>query len=117
MSLLFFFFLKILRPPRSTRTDPLFPYTTLFRSVGNTGVRMDERYQDGIPRESRKAGFLQSFDRQKLDPSDPADFSSKLLSFVRQNKVAADALIAGNVQMLGFEALKERFGEIGRAHV
>src|SRR3546814_4823248 len=71
---------------------------------------MDERYQDGIPRESRKAGFLQSFDRQKLDPSDPADFSSKLLSFVRQNKVAADALIAGNVQMLGFEALKERFG-------
>src|SRR3546814_16287994 len=22
------------RPPRSTRTDPLFPYTTLFRSVG-----------------------------------------------------------------------------------
>src|SRR3546814_17911324 len=22
----------ILRPPRSTRTDPLFPYTTLFRS-------------------------------------------------------------------------------------
>src|SRR3546814_19676548 len=24
----------ILRPPRSTRTDTLFPYTTLFRSVG-----------------------------------------------------------------------------------
>src|SRR3546814_14396978 len=23
------------RPPRSTRTDTLFPYTTLFRSVGN----------------------------------------------------------------------------------
>src|SRR3546814_19884005 len=27
-----FFFLIILRPPRSTRTDTLFPYTTLFRS-------------------------------------------------------------------------------------
>src|SRR3546814_19970206 len=25
----------IRRPPRSTRTDTLFPYTTLFRSVGN----------------------------------------------------------------------------------
>src|SRR3546814_1807136 len=28
-----FFFLMIRRPPRSTRTDTLFPYTTLFRSV------------------------------------------------------------------------------------
>src|SRR3546814_16907717 len=27
------FFLRIRRPPRSTRTDTLFPYTTLFRSV------------------------------------------------------------------------------------
>src|SRR3546814_12048396 len=30
--LLFVFFLMIRRPPRSTRTDTLFPYTTLFRS-------------------------------------------------------------------------------------
>src|SRR3546814_11734145 len=30
---LFFFFLMIRRPPRSTRTDTLFPYTTLFRSL------------------------------------------------------------------------------------
>src|SRR3546814_19465097 len=28
----YFFFLMIRRPPRSTRTDTLFPYTTLFRS-------------------------------------------------------------------------------------
>src|SRR3546814_13444092 len=28
------FFLMIRRPPRSTRTDTLFPYTTLFRSDG-----------------------------------------------------------------------------------
>src|SRR3546814_12710360 len=27
----------IRRPPRSTRTDTLFPYTTLFRSVGGNG--------------------------------------------------------------------------------
>src|SRR3546814_4689053 len=33
------FFLMIRRPPRSTRTDTLFPYTTLFRS----GVRRDHR--------------------------------------------------------------------------
>src|SRR3546814_13137063 len=29
----FFFFLMIRRPPRSTRTNTLFPYTTLFRST------------------------------------------------------------------------------------
>src|SRR3546814_11379179 len=29
-----FFFLMIRRPPRSTRTDTLFPYTSLFRSAG-----------------------------------------------------------------------------------
>src|SRR3546814_16269371 len=34
ISLLFrFFFLFIRRPPRSTRTDTLFPYSTLFRSA------------------------------------------------------------------------------------
>src|SRR3546814_2249055 len=32
ISFLFFFFLRIRRPPRSTRTDTRFPYTTLFRS-------------------------------------------------------------------------------------
>src|SRR3546814_6672593 len=30
--LVWFLFLMIRRPPRSTRTDTLFPYTTLFRS-------------------------------------------------------------------------------------
>src|SRR3546814_16309756 len=28
------------RPPRSTRTDPLFPYATLFRSAGLPGASM-----------------------------------------------------------------------------
>src|SRR3546814_15404295 len=33
----------IRRPPRSTRTDTLFPYTTLFRSVGGGGDRVEVR--------------------------------------------------------------------------
>src|SRR3546814_15257954 len=33
LQLFFVFFLMIRRPPRSTRTDTLCPYTTLFRSV------------------------------------------------------------------------------------
>src|SRR3546814_6756699 len=32
------FFLMIRRPPRSTRTDTLFPYTTLFRSRSRTVI-------------------------------------------------------------------------------
>src|SRR3546814_15807715 len=47
--LVFFFFLMIRRPPRSTRTDTLFPYTTLFRSRRTCAVR---------PRRNRKGGIL-----------------------------------------------------------
>src|SRR3546814_1717301 len=36
---IFFFFLMIRRPPRSTRTDTLFPYTTLFRSTARQVAR------------------------------------------------------------------------------
>src|SRR3546814_6064894 len=32
----------IRRPPRSTRTDALFPYTTLFRSVGNGEIPLGD---------------------------------------------------------------------------
>src|SRR3546814_19356146 len=38
------FFLMIRRPPRSTRTDTLFPYTTLFRS--QVGVQLGEPPQE-----------------------------------------------------------------------
>src|SRR3546814_261396 len=42
-----FFFLMIRRPPRSTLTDTLFPYTTLFRPLGESyagrGVELAER--------------------------------------------------------------------------
>src|SRR3546814_1455655 len=36
-----FVFLMIRRPPRSTRTDTLFPYTTLFRSLSAAACRHD----------------------------------------------------------------------------
>src|SRR3546814_12669691 len=39
----FIFFLMIRRPPRSTRTDTLFPYTTLFRSHSHTHGQFDDR--------------------------------------------------------------------------
>src|SRR3546814_18122302 len=37
---MFLVFLMIRRPPRSTRTDTLFPYTTLFRSDYAVGVSL-----------------------------------------------------------------------------
>src|SRR3546814_11096536 len=40
-----FFFLMIRRPPRSTRTDTLFPYTTLFRS----DVALDAPVVEPVP--------------------------------------------------------------------
>src|SRR3546814_4121463 len=48
VSLLVFFFLMIRRPPRSTRTDTLFPYTTLFRS-GLSAARRHQCLDDGGP--------------------------------------------------------------------
>src|SRR3546814_2905260 len=37
----------IRRPPRSTRTDTLFPYTTLFRSLRLLGTLLYDRHQRG----------------------------------------------------------------------
>src|SRR3546814_4328659 len=44
----------IRRPPRSTRTDALFPYTTLFRSLGNF---IDRRVRSDLRRRYHKYGI------------------------------------------------------------
>src|SRR3546814_9238221 len=59
-----FFFLMTRRPPRSTRTDTLFPYTTLFRSAGvglaagddDPGALIGHRLGDGAANASGGAG-------------------------------------------------------------
>src|SRR3546814_16633608 len=47
----------IRRPPRSTRTDTLFPYTTLFRSIGDRQPSGAERHialaRDDVARKDR----------------------------------------------------------------
>src|SRR3546814_4680262 len=61
----FSFFLMIRRPPRSTRTDTLFPYTTLFRSgVGaadgillvEDGVELAGHAREGLEVDAVTAG-------------------------------------------------------------
>src|SRR3546814_18292150 len=55
------FFLMIRRPPRSTRTDTLFPYTTLFRSES---VKWTPRLQASHRhrRDERNGAHLQAAD-------------------------------------------------------
>src|SRR3546814_2306379 len=51
----------IRRPPRSTRTDTLVPYTTLFRSMPSVKVRENEPFEFALRRFKRtceKAGVL-----------------------------------------------------------
>src|SRR3546814_11519775 len=67
------FFLMIRRPPRSTRTDTLFPYTTLFRSdarvqwVDAVGLGVGGDVQQpglrGDLAEARFAGLVVEIDR------------------------------------------------------
>src|SRR3546814_12761313 len=49
---MYFFILMIRPPPISTRTDTLFPYTTLFRS--RAGARLDRRGADRLVAEPAK---------------------------------------------------------------
>src|SRR3546814_4879057 len=69
----------IRRPPRSTRTDTLFPYTTLFRSSGRLGMDfvtgVDEDIYWGV---ERKKGSVKS---SKLTRSE--EHTSELQSLMR----------------------------------
>src|SRR3546814_14444824 len=57
-----FFFLMIRRPPRSTRTDTLFPYTTLFRS----GARLRLGYHGATGALTRRWALTPPFDHRPV---------------------------------------------------
>src|SRR3546814_1910888 len=93
MSHLLFFFLMIRRPPRSTRTDTLFPYTTLFRShhicEATCGRSSRQRHAVPIRRpESQTARHLQECGRcrQRAGSRSPLrseEHTSELQSLMR----------------------------------
>src|SRR3546814_17573167 len=62
------FFLMIRRPPRSTRTDTLFPYTTLFRSAR----RLNRARQAAHPPARRQGVVARRPSRQPYYPPDLA---------------------------------------------
>src|SRR3546814_14236640 len=75
-----FFFLMIRRPPRSTRTDTLLPYTALFRSTDNgwvlngtkryitnapfakVGLIMARTDKDNLPKNAHVSAFIVPMD-------------------------------------------------------
>src|SRR3546814_19986157 len=62
------YFLMILRPPRSTRTDTLFPYTTLFRAVRIVDDNQGNRTLERTPATETLFDF-ESQDRLALTPN------------------------------------------------
>src|SRR3546814_7026239 len=53
----------IRRPPRSTRTDTLFPYTTLFRSIMGVEVETPEDYMGDVMGDlNRRRGMILGMD-------------------------------------------------------
>src|SRR3546814_9811773 len=109
----------IRRPPRSTRTDTLFPYTTLFRSLP---ILVAHLVPDGV---AQDAGIVD-------DRVDAAEFGDRILDdargILRIGDVAevGDGLAArsddvgrgrfGRSGVAAVARLRDA-GEIGRAHV
>src|SRR3546814_20000579 len=77
----------ILRPPRSTRTDTLFPYTTLFRSLAAAGLNLaDVRTLIGASNVNQPKGNFDGPTRvSMLDANDqltsPKDYAELILAY------------------------------------
>src|SRR3546814_16549278 len=93
LSCVFLFLLMIRRPPRPTRTDTLFPYTTLFRSE----LFLSRR---DWPFRLRDAAALES-----------------LRWSTTRRRVHQNLTVLAVDHRSQFEDLAAELGEIGRAHV
>src|SRR3546814_1225867 len=80
-----FFFLMIRRPPRSTRTDTLFPYTTLFRSQEvQRQQQQDDRHHLDRDLGQREVGRRQVDEADRDDEADRSEeHTSELQSLMR----------------------------------
>src|SRR3546814_12272683 len=95
---MYVFFLMIRRPPRSTRTDTLFPYTTLFRSLPDLVVIVEKADRAEAERHAQARpdiGILeihpqQDRERQAGEDHQPAHRRRAALGEVRLGAVAAE---------------------------
>src|SRR3546814_4873446 len=70
----------IRRPPESTRTDTLFPYTTLFRAPGRTaalGHGCDSHRRDDEKAETREAGGGEGGEKARGETQDGKDVEAE----------------------------------------
>src|SRR3546814_4450149 len=78
------FFLMIRRPPRSTRTDTLFPYTTLFRSEAvNLGDGVHGHEADVVPVERILRARITKADPKLHGKERSEEHTSELQSLMR----------------------------------
>src|SRR3546814_6812875 len=83
------FFLMIRRPPRSTRTDTLFPYTTLFRSEADRFEWVEfvsDPYPDALMREGGRLGghvTIRGVERRESFVIRSEEHTSELQSLMR----------------------------------
>src|SRR3546814_9720143 len=114
----------IRRPPRSTRTDTLFPYTTLFRS----SVRV-ERSRDAHRRCASSRGISTSLDtngclvlrNMRVEPADQIIEHNALfglvVDFVEQAGIDFEPFVLRRDIFEQIARPRGRGEEIGRAHV
>src|SRR3546814_13805409 len=96
------FLLRIRRPPRSTRTDSLFPYTTLFRSVEGKkiGTTPGNSHQVYFPEVAKLAG---------ADPDK--------ITWVNMDGAAMGAqLIAKNIDAAPFYSIDRKSTRLNSSH-
>src|SRR3546814_87520 len=93
-------FLMIRRPPRSTRTDTLFPYTTLFRS-GVARLAASHALEP-LPLEAENLAVVGAFGHR--DVHGPAVGQGEAPARARRRLAEADRELIGNVGALRLEA-------------
>src|SRR3546814_20022251 len=106
-----FFSLMIRRPPRSTRTDTLFPYTTLCRAPVRTGGRRPNLGPGAYRRDGDlMAGLIPAVRRMV--------FALLLPCLVLATPAAADAPLRESFDLrVPVAPVAVPVDEIGRAHV
>src|SRR3546814_7628253 len=110
---IFFFFLMIRRPPRSTRTDTLFPYTTLFRSEQrhrhHQWLEANRKFAPSWPYAATWLNGARWEDRcevptQRVQPAPAESPSDEQLQRARMNELAHTAWLRIRAAVLSAEA-------------
>src|SRR3546814_15376771 len=78
----------IRRPPRSTRTDTLFPYTTLFRSAAAVAVEASGGYERGVLDDLADHGIA----AYRLDPAQVRGFARGLRRHAKTDAIDAETI-------------------------